>query len=63
MIPYVELSIKFHKQITSSLLNGSPDIKETYDYFVYGKVDKDNELVNINYFKKLQEIAANNVHS
>ena len=26
MIPYLDLSTKFHKQITSSLLNGSPDI-------------------------------------
>ena len=62
-IPYIRLCNKVHKQITSSLFNGSPDIKETYDYFMCGKFDKDSDLVISNVRTKLQEVAPNYVHS
>ena len=62
IIPYIELNIKLHKQITSSLLNGSPDIKLTYDYIVSGDYNKEIHLVRDNRFIKLRKIAPNYVH-
>ena len=61
-LPHIKLYIKQHKQITSSLLNGSPDIEPTYHYFRSGKYDiEEMELVMTNHFIKLQEIAPNYV--
>ena len=57
LLPYIKLNIKLHKQITSSLLNGSPDIELTYHYFMSSKFDEERELVNTNYLIKLQEVA------
>ena len=57
VLPIIKLNIKLHKQITSSLLNGSPDIELTYHYFMSGKYDEENELVITNCFIKLQEVA------
>ena len=58
-LPYIKLYIKQHKQITSSLLNGSPDIELTCHYFRSGKYKEEFELVWINNLIKLQEVAPN----
>ena len=56
-LPYIKLNIKLHKQISSSLLNGSPDIELTYHYFMSGKYNEERELVRTNRLIKLQEVA------
>ena len=61
ILPRIKLIIKLHKQITSSLLNGSPDIELTYHYIMSGKYDEEIELVDTNYLIKLQEVAPNYV--
>ena len=53
----IKLFIKQHKQITSSLLNGSPDIELTYHYYMSGKDDEETELVWTIRLIKLQEVA------
>ena len=58
-LPRIKLPIKLHKQITSSLLNGSPDIELTYYYIMSGKYDEEIELVKTNCLIKLQEVAPN----
>ena len=55
-LPRIKLYIKVHKQITGSLLNGSPDVELTYYYFMSGKYAEEVVLVNTNYFIKLQEV-------
>ena len=60
-LPLIKLGIKQHKQITSSLLNGSPDIELTYHYIRSGKFDEEIELVSTNQLIKLQEVAPNYV--
>ena len=59
LLPRIKLYIKLHKQITSSLLNGSPDIELTYNYIMSGKYDEEQELVGTNRLIKLQEVAPN----
>ena len=59
ILPYIKLFIKLHKQITSSLLNGSPDIEITYHYIMSGKYNEEKELVYANYLIKVQEVAPN----
>ena len=59
LLPILRLFNKLHKQITSSLLNGSPDIELTYNYFMSGKCDEEIELVNTNALIKLQEVSPN----
>ena len=59
LLPLIKLFIKLHKQITSSLLNGSPDIELTYHYIMSGKYDEEMELLSTNYLIKLQEVAPN----
>ena len=59
VLPLIKLYIKLHKQITSSLLNGSPDIELTYHYIMSGKYNEESELVRTNYLIKLQEVAPN----
>ena len=61
LLPRIKLCIKLHKQITSSLLNGSPDIELTYHYIMSGKYDEEQELVMTNRLIKLQEVAPNYV--
>ena len=56
-LPLIKLRIKQHKQITSSLLNGSPDIELTYHYIRSGKYDEEIKLVSTNQLIKLQEVA------
>ena len=55
ILPYIKLCIKLNKQITSSLLNGSPDIELTYHYIMSGKYDEERDLIEANYLIKLQE--------
>ena len=62
ILPQIKLDIKLHKQITSSLHNGSPDIELTYHYYKSGKYGEDLELVITNRLIKLQEVAPNYVH-
>ena len=59
LLPHIKLYIILHKQITSSLLNGSPDIELTYHYIRSGKYNEEKELVMTNYLIKLQEVAPN----
>ena len=59
LLPLIKLYIKLHKQITSSLLNGSPDIELTYQYIVSGKFAEEEGLVRTNWLIKLQEVAPN----
>ena len=60
-LPRIKLYVERHKQIASSLLNGSPDIELTYHYIRPGKYDEEYELVITNYLIKLQEVAPNTV--
>ena len=39
------LYIRVHKQITSSLLNGSPDVELTHRYFTSGRFNKEQDFV------------------
>ena len=57
VLPQIKLFIKQHKQITSSLLNGSPDIELTYHYYMSGKCDEEMQLVVSIMLIKLQEVA------
>ena len=59
LLPCIKLCIKLHKQITSSLLNGSPDIELTYHYIMSGKCDEEIDLIVANNLIKLQEVAPN----
>ena len=59
LLPNIKLYIKLHKQITSSLLNGSHDIELTYHYITSGKCDEEMDLINANRLIKLQEVAPN----
>ena len=59
LLPNIKLYIKLHKQITSSLLNGSPDIELTYHYIMSGKFAEEEELVRTNHLIKLQEVSPN----
>ena len=59
LLPCIKLSIKLHKQITSSLLNGSPDIEQTYDYYMSNRYDEELDSVTTNRLIKLQEVAPN----
>ena len=61
LLPLIKLCIKLHKQITSSLLNGSPDIELTYHYIMSGKYNEELELARSNQLIKLQEVAPNYV--
>ena len=59
VLPVIKLYIKVHKQISSSLLNGSPDIELTFNYIMFGKFKEDRELVQTDYIMKLKEVAPN----
>ena len=61
LLTHIKLYIKLHKQITISLLNGSPDVELTYHDFRSGKYDEEKELVWTNYLIKLQEVGPNYV--
>ena len=61
LLPTIKLFIKLHKQITSSLLNGSPDIELIYHYITSDKYDQELQLMSTNRLIKLQEVAPNYV--
>ena len=56
IIPGVKLYIKLHKQITTSLLKGSPYVELTY-YYIISKFDEEIQLVEDNDYFKQQEVA------
>ena len=58
-LPLIKLTIKLHKQITSSLLIGPPDVELTYHYIMSGKHDEEIDLVRTNQLIKVQEVAPN----
>ena len=60
-LPYIKFFVKLYKRITSSLLNGLPDIEMTYGYFKSFQFNEEHDLVHTNYLIKLQEIAPNYV--
>ena len=57
LLPHIKLVIKLYKQITSSLLNGSPDIELPYHYIMSGKYNEEIDLIKANDLIKLQEVA------
>ena len=59
LLPQIKLCNKLHKQISSSLLNGSPDIELTYHYIRSQKHNEEIELAMTNRLIKLQEVAPN----
>ena len=59
LLPHIKLVIKLYKQITSSLLNGSPDIELPYHYIMSGKYNEEIDLIKANHLIKLQEVAPN----
>ena len=63
VLPQINLHIKLHKQITSSLLNGSPSIIETYNYIVNNKIEEETAILQANRLIKLQDVAPNWVHT
>ena len=58
-LPRIKSLIKQHKQITSSLLNGSPDIEQIYLYIRSGKYKEEIDLIMTNCCTKLQKVAPN----
>ena len=58
LLPHIKLYAKLHKQITWSLLNGSPDIEMTYRYIMSGKFSDEIDLINIRKNLKLKEVAS-----
>ena len=56
ILPCIKLFIKLHKQITASLLKGSPHVELTYDYII-NKFDEEKELLKNNHYFKVQEVA------
>ena len=44
------------------MLNGSPNIEQTYHYINSGKFENLIQLININRFIKLQQVAPNTAH-
>ena len=61
-LPFIKYIFKLHKQITSSLMSGSHNIKLTYNDIRSGKFDEERQLVWNNHLIKLQEVAPNFVH-
>ena len=59
LLPRIKLGITLYKQITSSLMKGSPYIELTYHYIISGKYDEEKELVRTKRLIKLQEVAPN----
>ena len=57
VLPVIKLNIKRLKQITSSLVNGSPDTELMFHYICSEKYYEEGELLNTNYLIKLHEVA------
>ena len=62
VVPFIKLHIKVIKQITCALINGSPEVEATYQYFASGKLDEEGELVWSDHLIKLQDVAPNFVY-
>ena len=58
-LPYIKLHIKLHERITSSLLNGSPSIMETYNYIMNNEFNEELNILNVNRLIKQQDVAPN----
>ena len=56
-LPTIKLYIKLHKQITSSLLHGSPDIESTYNYIYSDKFNEETHFITYKRNIKLREVA------
>ena len=63
ILPHIKLYITVQKQITSALLNGSPDVDLTYWYFRSGKFNEEQNFVITNDLLIQQEVAPNFVQS
>ena len=59
LLPYVKLSTKDLELIYSALQIGSPAIETTLQYFSSGQNHQEYQLVEINYYTKLKEVAPN----
>ena len=57
MIPCIKLYIKLHKQISSSLLNGSPDTESTYRDIMNGKYGEEEASVRTKWLINIQKVA------
>ena len=55
-LPYMKLVVKIHKQITNSLLTGSPDL-ELFRYIISGRFDEEEDILNTKYLIRVQEVA------
>ena len=62
ILPRGKIYIEFLKQINSALMNGSPDIELTCNYFTSDKCFEDLDLANVNHLIKQQEVAPNYVN-
>jgi len=59
VLPYIKLYTKELELIHTSLQTGSPDIEAAQHYFLAGQHDEEYQLVETNYYIKLQEVAPN----
>ena len=59
LIPRIELQIKLHKRISTSLLTGSSNIEQTCTYIKSGEFYKEIELVNADSLAKIKEVIPN----
>ena len=57
ILPAMKIFIRHHRQITSSLCNGSRDIESTYCYILSDKCREEFELLDINHAIKIREVA------
>ena len=63
LLPFIKFDIKLHEEISSSLLNGTPEIELTYSHIWSSKLNNERiKLVMINRLNKLQQVAPNYVH-
>ena len=58
ILPRMKLFIKLHRQISNSILTGTPKIESTCHYIRSGEFNKELKLVNANLLTKLQQIAS-----
>ena len=58
-LPHIELLIKHHELITTSLLNGPPDTELTYLWIIGGNLEEEFYLLNFDRLIKVQEVAPN----
>ena len=56
-LSHIKFFLKLHKQISSSLLKGLPDIEQIYHYFKYGKDNDELKSMMDNRLTKLREVA------